>query len=220
MPRGQYAHGIKPDRGGKESPRCVEESIDWRGFVPRLCPRNRWSRGPGRAYTERVIHTHDRAMTRHTLPCLLGLSLLFATCAQAHDPLAKNKNWCLDPNTSPKIVSSFSLSPLALAQYRSEHAPLLGESGASYCVPEKTCGIVDEWYWANQAAHDQCSALGVKSTDASGQQPVPFVQSPADFDPDNGSHHDLYRFKDDNLQGVCVVCVDNRVEAEPLLPDR
>ncbi|KRA17852.1 MULTISPECIES: hypothetical protein [unclassified Lysobacter] len=158
-------------------------------------------------------------MTRHRLLCLLSLSLLFATGAHAHDPLAKNKKWCLDPNTAPQIVSTFSITPAALSQYRTEHAPLLGTAGATYCVPEKTCGIVDEWYWANEAAHDQCSALGVKSTDPAAQA-VPFVQGPVDFSPDNGDHHDLYRFKDGNLQGVCVVCVDNRVEAAPLLPDR
>lgn len=158
-------------------------------------------------------------MTRHCLPRLLGLSLLFATCAHAHDPLAKSKNWCLDPNASPQIVSTFSITPAALAQYRTEHAPLLGQEASGYCVPEKTCGIVDEWYWANQAAHDQCSALGDKSMQSPSQQAMPFVQGPADFNPDNGSHHDLYRFKDGDLRGVCVVCVDNRVPGEVLAPD-
>ena len=157
-------------------------------------------------------------MTRPTLPRLLGLSLLFAASAHAHDPLAKSKNWCLNPNTSPQVVSTFTITPAALNQYRTVHAPLLGQTATDYCVPEKTCGIVDEWYWANQAAHDQCSALGVKSTDPAAQA-MPFVQSPADFNPDNGSHHDLYRFKDGNLQGQCVICVDNRVEAQPLLSD-
>ncbi|RDZ26979.1 hypothetical protein [Lysobacter silvisoli] len=159
-------------------------------------------------------------MTRPALLRLFGLSLLFATCAHAHDPLAKSgEGWCLDPNTSPKIVSTFSITPAALSQYRSEHLPLLGQEAEEYCLPEKTCGIVDEWYWANQAAHDQCSALGVKSIDP-GQQPMPFVQGPDDFDPDNGAHHELYRFKDGNLKGVCVVCVDNRVAPQPLAPDR
>ncbi|UHQ22515.1 hypothetical protein LVB77_17945 [Lysobacter sp. 5GHs7-4] len=158
-------------------------------------------------------------MTRH-LPCLLGLSLLFAHSAHAHDPLAKNKAWCADPTTSPKIVSTFSIAPVALSQYRAEHAPLLGQSAEGYCVPEKTCGIVDEWFWANEAAHDQCSALGVKSATGSGQTPMPFVDHPADFNPDNASHHDLYRFKDGNLSGVCVVCVDNRLPPELAAPDR
>lgn len=148
-------------------------------------------------------------MRRSFLPALaLCASLAFSV--SAHDTLPTA--WC-PVDTQAVIVSTFSFAPTELAAYRTRQLAAGADVLGSDCGALKTCGIIDEWYWANQLAHDTCSGGvlqrgGTLPSDA----PMPFVSAPANFnlqtDTDGNrikDHHDLYRFKD-GLQGTCVVC--------------
>lgn len=143
---------------------------------------------------------------RTTVALPLSLCLLAAAPAFAHD--TRPANWC-PAGYQQQVVASFDLSTSALIAYRAEHADddmVLG----STCNTPKSCGIVDEWFWANQAATESCIGQQVRS--GSGLVAVPHVVSPDAFNHDedaNGDgisdHHRDYRFKA-GLQGVCVVC--------------
>lgn len=152
--------------------------------------------------------------------CLsLGLSVAMPTAA--HDTLPAN--WC-PAGTVPTVVSHFDLTTATLIDYRALHADdgtLLG----STCHDPKSCGIVDDWHWANQAAVETCGIDQVRKSptgQTSSEQAMPFVSSPDSFnletdENDNGiiDHHEKYRFKS-GLKGVCVVC---RAPAVPVSSD-
>lgn len=137
-----------------------------------------------------------------------SLCLLAAAPAFAHDTLPAN--WC-PAGTTPQIVSTFTLSTPALIAYRAEHL----EDGAvlgTTCSDPKSCGIVDEWFWANQAATETCGGHNAEVRGGTSVMAMPLIQSPDAFNLDTDTnhdgipdHHELYRFKS-GLHGVCVVC--------------
>lgn len=137
-----------------------------------------------------------------------SLYLLAAAPAFAHD--TRPANWC-PAGTQHQFVSSFELSTSELIDYRKAHDRddmVLG----STCNTPKSCGIVDEWFWANQAATETC--IGQQVRRGSGEITVPIILSPDTFNLDGdangngiGDHHDYYHFGDGHgLKGVCVVC--------------
>ena len=147
----------------------------------------------------------------------LGLLLLFTPCTQAHDNLPAN--WCMDPNTVPVVTANFNFAPEALENYRRANPGL--EVPEENCDPviNRSCGIVDEWHYANEMSMAFCGGGGggessmVKSAIES-DHPAPFVSSPTDFNARD--HHDAYRFRDGNLVGSCVICVS---KLQPPTPD-
>lgn len=146
----------------------------------------------------------------------LSACLLMASPAMAHDTFPAR--WC-PVGSTVNIVKHFDLTPQALADYRTLHLDdddVLG----SNCGEEKTCGIVDDWFWANEAAIESCNVNPLRSTTPTTTSPspptsasaMPFVSFPETFNLDgdadhNGikDHHDLYSFRS-GLRGVCVVC--------------
>lgn len=149
---------------------------------------------------------------RHVSPLSLLLCLLAASTASAHDTVPKT--WC-PAGTQQVVLRQFSFSERQLLDYRRAQQSSTQVLGSD-CKTAKTCGIIDEWYWANQMAHEY--ALGVLSTQAlrttSVQNaPMPIVRSPLTFNlntdtkPVNGilDHHDQYRFSQ-GLAGDVVVC--------------
>ena len=133
----------------------------------------------------------------------LSLLLPIASPAAAHDTLPAR--WC-PAGTDPIVVGHFELAAVTLIQYRElrlQDGTVLG----STCNDPKSCGIVDDWHWANQAAVETCRIdQTVKSQpgQSPSEQAMPFVTSPESFN-DAANHHDLYRFKA-GLKGVCIVC--------------
>lgn len=146
--------------------------------------------------------------------------LLVATTASAHDTLPTK--WC-PTGTQPVVTGQFTFTEQHLVDYRAGRladGAVLG----SECYSVKTCGIIDEWYWANQMAHEYAlgGALRTATTAPVSQAPMPIVKSPATFNLNsdkNGNgiadHHDQYRFKH-GLSGDYVVC---RAIATPLPPE-
>lgn len=149
----------------------------------------------------------------------LSACLLMASPAMAHDTFPAH--WC-PAGSTVNIVKHFDLTPQALANYRALHLDdddVLG----SDCGELRTCGIVDDWFWANEAAIESCNVNPLRSTaltttaSSSPSPPtsasaMPFVSLPETFNLDgdadhNGikDHHDLYSFRS-GLRGVCVVC--------------
>ena len=152
----------------------------------------------------------------------LALSLLLATPVFAHD--AMPANWCLAPDTSPVIVATFDFTPTTLTSYRAGRLA----QGASNEDPDcdrsgsRSCGIVDDWHWANEMSLAFCSEQGgqpgaaapaVSASAAPSPLAVPFVSSPAIFNVSD--HHRLYRFSTGHLVGVCVVCKPNVTQPAP-----
>lgn len=147
---------------------------------------------------------------RRTLLSAFVLGASFAFPALAHDTLPVK--WC-PVGTQASISTTFSFTAEQLAAYREQQLAAGGEVLGSDCEPLKTCGIIDEWYWANQLAQDTCSGEALKRGTPPENAPMPFVSLPASFnlqtDDDRNKildHHDLYRFKD-GLHGQCVVCL-------------
>lgn len=144
--------------------------------------------------------------------------LLVASTASAHDTLPTK--WC-PSGTQPVVTGRFAFSERQLYDYR---ASRLGDASVlgSTCSTLKTCGIIDEWYWANQMAHEYAmgSQLHTATRAAVSESPMPVVTSPSTFNlnqdlkPVNGiaDHHDRYRFSQ-GLAGDYVVC---RAVATPL----
>ena len=136
--------------------------------------------------------------------------LLVAATASAHDTLPTK--WC-PSGTQPVVTGHFTFTESQLIAYRNSRladGAVLG----SECYSLKTCGIIDEWYWANQMAHEYAmgGALRAATTAPVSQSPMPMVKSPTSFNLNgdkNGNgiadHHDLYRFKQ-GLAGDYVVC--------------
>lgn len=129
---------------------------------------------------------------------LFACSLLLVSAAHAHDTLPPN--FCPAGGTE-MVVSQFTLTPQQLQAYRDAHIAA-GETSPMGCT-EKSCGIVEDWYWTSAMAMEQCAGLE-KSLHAQ-DTPAPRIQSPAYYyAPD---HHAKYQFKDGYVSGVCVVCV-------------
>lgn len=153
---------------------------------------------------------------RHASLLSLLLCLLAASTASAHDTVPAT--WC-PTGTQPVVLRQFSFSERQLIEYRRQRlsdASVLG----STCGTQKTCGIIDEWYWANQMAHEYALGLLRSATTALSESPMPIVKSPSTFNlnvdlkPVNGilDHHDQYRFSQ-GLAGDVVAC---RALATPL----
>lgn len=156
------------------------------------------------------------------LPLLL--CLLAAPTASAHDTVPTK--WC-PVGTTPVITGQFSFSERQLIEYRDRR---LGDGKVlgSECKTVKTCGIIDEWYWANQMAHEYALGSALKATVS--DSPMPMVRSPETFnlmtDEDgNGlqDHHDQYRFSQ-GLVGDYIVCRSTRTPLpaapQPLIRSR
>ena len=136
-------------------------------------------------------------------PFWLGLSVLLAAPVFAHDPLPAN--WCLDPNSAPHVVAHFDFSPGTLAAYRSRNPVLTPPPQGTQCSDVRSCGIVDDWFWANQLSREFCSAPALRGSTSLASAPMPFVASPEAFNA--REHHSRYSFNSGHLTGVCVVCV-------------
>jgi hypothetical protein len=150
----------------------------------------------------------------------LALGLLFATPAFAHDTLPAE--WCLDPNTSPVETIRFDFTPAALASYR-ERNPILTDPPADIqCTDVRSCGIVDDWFWANQMAQQFCAGsqsqpVALRATDPKTQTPIAIVSAPLEFNARD--HHDRYRFRDNqHLVGFCVACLPPKATPAPEEP--
>lgn len=111
-----------------------------------------------------------------------------ATCpAYGHETVSQD--WCVDPNTTPTIVSKFDWDSDELINVINR------------------CGIVDIyktdlWSTANIAAHFYC-----KTQSPRGSLAVPFIVGPESYN--NKSHHETYRLED-GLAGSCAVCIPRR----------
>ncbi|MFC5570090.1 hypothetical protein ACFPN1_08475 [Lysobacter yangpyeongensis] len=138
---------------------------------------------------------HRRIRSFVFRPLLAG-GLALVSTVHAHD--TRPANFCPVGGTE-MVVSQFVLTPQQLQQYRDAHIAI-GETSPMEC-PDKSCGIVDDWYWASAMAMEQCAPME-KSLLAQGT-PAPQVQWPSYFY--SADHHQLYRFKA-GLSGVCVVC--------------
>ncbi|MBP6748008.1 MAG: hypothetical protein KA144_00085 [Xanthomonadaceae bacterium] len=159
---------------------------------------------------------------------LLGSALVAP--AFAHDSLPAQ--WCMDPNTAPSVVAEFVFTPKALATYRAAHPILDNPPEDVQCTDERSCGIVDDWFWADQMAQAFCAAPQ-SAPEPEGQasrtsralrtaqpaqpaQSVPFVHSPAEFN--DREHHQRYGFDKGPLRGACVVCVPIGSPTTPSIP--
>lgn len=121
---------------------------------------------------------------------------LFAASASAHDTIPAD--WC-PAGEAPIVVDTFAFSAPELSAYRRAQLDAVDADGKQTC-PIKTCGIIDEWHWANEQASAFCGNAGLKSA----SEAIAFVLSPSDFNA--ADHHGQYGFNDGNLEGVCVVC--------------
>lgn len=175
---------------------------------------------------------HHATLRRFASPLACGLSSILVSSALvapafAHDNLPAQ--WCMDPNTAPSVVAAFEFTPKALATYRAENPILVNPPEDVQCTDERSCGIVDDWFWADQMTQAFCAApqsapepagqasrqtLGART--AQPAQSMPFVQSPAEFNA--REHHESYQFGDGPLRGVCVVCVPVRAPTTPSAP--
>lgn len=153
---------------------------------------------------------------RHVSPLSLLLCLLAASTASAHDTVPKT--WC-PTGTQQVVLRQFSFSERQLVEYRNQRLAD-GSVLGSACNTLKTCGIIDEWYWANQMAHEFALGSLLRTTTSLSESPMPVVRSPLTFNlnvdlkPVNGilDHHDQYRFSQ-GLAGDVVAC---RAIATPL----
>jgi hypothetical protein len=147
---------------------------------------------------------HIPALHRVRLSGLV-LGLVLATPVFAHDTVPKA---CLDPSTVPIVVKRFDFSPEVLANYRRQNPILRNPPADITCDGERSCGIVDDWHWANQLSQEFCG-LGTqqaRSLTPSSATPMPFVNSPVVFNSER-EHHSGYSFRIGHLVGACVVCV-------------
>lgn len=141
---------------------------------------------------------------RRTLAYFCGLGFAAATSVAAHDTLPTQ--WCQAPNTTPTIVAQFDFAPAQLVSYRERNPVLKKPPRGVVCVDERSCGIIDDWYWADQLSHETCSGpQGGVQAKTQTLVAMPFVQTPESFNAND--HHERYSFQSGHLQGVCVVCV-------------
>lgn len=144
-------------------------------------------------------------MSRST-PAVLLLSLILATgSAVAHETIPST--WCPTGST-PVILSSFSFRPEQLQAYRAEQERL--------CSQERTCGIIDDWFWANEMSTSYCGTSGLQRTQAP-EEAIPFVSSPRSFN--SVEHHEAYSFTQGSLEGQCVVCRSSTAPPAPAYPE-
>ncbi|TXH73839.1 MAG: hypothetical protein E6Q88_04945 [Lysobacteraceae bacterium] len=116
--------------------------------------------------------------------------------AQAHETIPVE--WCLDQKSTPVIVSSSIWTPQTLYDLSKD----IGRPPKG-CLSGQTCGMVDEWHYANLAVASSCpQTVTIGSMTL---QPQPFVTAPDEFNSMN--HHDDYQFIDGDLHVACVVCV-------------
>lgn len=108
-------------------------------------------------------------------------------------------------------VGHFAFTEDQLIAYRARRIAN-GTAPVVICPTAKTCGIIDEWYWANEMAHDPAVGSMLRATTSSGSTRLPLVRWPASFllDTDlnrNGiaDHHDQYRFRE-GLGGDYLEC--------------
>lgn len=131
-------------------------------------------------------------------------SLCLAAPAQAHDTIPAD--WC-PVGSTPVILADFVLTLEQLRQYRGANEKRVYED----CLQAKTCGIIDDWFWANDAAGTYCSALGLRASTP--EDAIPFVTMPKSFDAVD--HHAAYDFDDGTLRGQCVVCRSSGSSSQP-----
>jgi hypothetical protein len=144
----------------------------------------------------------------------LVLGLLLAAPAFAHDTLPRA--WCIDPNTTPIVVARFDIAPESLQRYREENPILQDPPPDQQCTDLRSCGIVDDWFWANQRAQEICAGsqpVAQRSLTSRTSPPMPFVHAPSAFNARN--HHDAYRFGSGHLVGSCVICVPSTAVPAP-----
>lgn len=150
------------------------------------------------------------------LVSMLALSvftLLATASADAHD--TRPRTSC-PAGTQVAVVGHFDFSEQQLIDYYLSQSGMAKQVLGSTCFNALTCGIIDEWYWANQLAHE--SALETLSTrqlrtTALSNTPTPIVRYPetfnltSDTNPKNGiiDHHDQYRFAQ-GLSGDYLGC--------------
>lgn len=176
---------------------------------------------------------HHVSPRRFTRPLAYGLTSILIGSALAgpvfaHDTLPTQ--WCMDPNTTPAFVSEFEFAPAALTAYRARNPILKNPPQGVQCTDERSCGIVDDWFWANQMIQEFCSAppsvpvalRSARTSEAAARtaqatQPMPFVRSPAEFNV--SEHHQRYNFGIGPLKGVCVVCVPPQAPTPAPLPE-
>lgn len=134
--------------------------------------------------------------------------LAIAPSLAAHDTIPTE--WC-PKGTEPTIVGTFSFDEPTLHAERSLRLQAGSAVLGSDCNKHRTCGIIDDWYWANQTAHDACGARQ-RSTGIAVPPAMPIVTSPSSFNDNedlNGNgisdHHEDYGFAQ-RLEGVCVIC--------------
>jgi len=127
----------------------------------------------------------------------LAIAALSMGTASAHNTIPDD--WC-PVGSSVKIVGQFSYTPTQLADYKASQIGTVEGTCST-----KTCGIIDDWYWANEMSMGGCGGIGLRLSQPA--EAIPFVQSPADFNAEQ--HHDLYRFEDGVLQGICAICVSS-----------
>ncbi|MBN8212814.1 MAG: hypothetical protein J0M09_07820 [Xanthomonadales bacterium] len=142
-----------------------------------------------------------------------GLGLLFATPVFAHDTLPSN--WCLDPNTVPTVVAHFDFSPETLTAYRKRNPVLKHPPVDLPCNDERSCGIVDDWFWSDQLSQEFCATAALRSSTRQASQSMPLVHQPEAFNA--REHHKLYDFRSGHLKGACVICVAQTAPA-PVSP--
>ena len=144
-------------------------------------------------------------MSRST-PAVLLLPLLLATgSALAHETIPSS--WC-PTGTTPVILGTFSFRPEQLQAYREEQERL--------CAQNRTCGIIDDWFWANDISTTYCGTSGLQRSQAP-EEAIPFVSSPRSFNALD--HHDAYSFEQGSLDGQCVVCRSSTVTPVPAYPE-
>ena len=128
---------------------------------------------------------------------VLGLGMCLAPAlAAAHETIPQD--WC-PKGTRVVIIDSFSFSPAELAAYREVESARRDDQ----CTQgAKTCGIVDDWFWAREMSSGFCAGLGLRRWPV--EDAVAFVERPASFLASD--HHQRYRFDEGPLSGQCVVC--------------
>lgn len=175
---------------------------------------------------------HYDSLPRFAHPLARGLTSLLLGSALAAPALAHETlptQWCMDPNTAPSVVAQFEFAPATLTAYRARNPILRNPPEGVQCVDERSCGIVDDWFWANQMIQDFCSAPAsvpaaqrTAQTTQSGPSTVqaesamPFVRSPEEFNV--REHHQRYSFGIGPLKGVCVVCLPVQAPTPVPLP--
>jgi hypothetical protein len=149
----------------------------------------------------------------------LTLSLFISTTVHAHDDMPQT--WCSAPGSTPLIAAQYSFTPQALQQFKdmiTAQAQALKVCPADILgivvppAPGVTCGIVDDWFYADQRALRYCRSLLPNALPA--DKPLSFVNGPSDFK-NELQHHGLYRFSDGNLNGVCSICATPSVQKPP-----